>query len=594
MLFMIKKWFWYNWVIFALRTIWLGIIVIADVMYPAMIDVPFGVIILIAFLVYAIPLIVQYRKENWYLAVEVLMTGCFYLFVAYVAPALTWSFVLLVIIIGVASSRRTYMWTGISSGIIFPALNGLITNRLPYEFMFSCSFGFAIGMAFSILIESHKQGRIIQEQKQLLEQHIKQIEELTLIEERNRLSHELHDTIGHSLTSLIVGVESLRSSVPDSQIERVDKLVSIAQDSLDDIRKHFHQLSDARLNQSLSEVLLELTEEFMKSTGVTVNFRVIGSETLVMQKMSFCLYRCLQESLTNAVRHGQASVISVDLYFESQQLRLQIEDNGNGIESIEFGLGLKGMKERLEQLLGTLSVHSQSGQGTVVICNVPIQVEAGQGSIRLLIVDDQVMIADSLQQILNQQDNFIVVGTASDGQEALRQCERHQPDIVLMDVHMQGMNGLATFLQMKERWPNMKIVIMTTFEDSVQAATALEHGAEGYMLKSTRPKEMMEAMKLIYSGGTWLDRSIATRVFESMKRQREQLEKYSPNDPYGLTKREREILQLLSDGLRYKSIATKLYLSEGTIRNYCSTLYSKLGVSNREEAIELARNESIL
>ncbi|MGG4455167.1 response regulator [Brevibacillus porteri] len=594
MLSMIKKWFWYNWVVFALRTIWLGIIVIADVMYPAMIAVPFGVIILIAFLVYAIPLIVQYRKENGYLAVEVVMTGFFYLFVAYVAPGLIWSFVLLVMIIGVASSRRTYMWTGISSGIIFPALNGLIANHPPYEFMFSCSFGFAMGMAFSILIESHKQARIIQEQKQLLEQHIKQIEELTLIEERNRLSHELHDTIGHSLTSLLVGVESLRSSVPDSQIERVDTLVSIAQGSLNDIRKHFNQLSDARLNKSLSEALLELTEEFMKSTGVTVNFRVIGSETLVMQKMSFCLHRCLQESLTNAVRHGQASVIAVDLYFESQQLRLQIEDNGNRIDSIEFGLGLKGMKERLEQQRGTLSVHSQSGQGTVVICNVPLQVEAGHGSIRLLIVDDQVMIADSLQQILSQQDNFIVVGTASDGQEALEQCERHQPDIVLMDVHMQGMNGLEAFLQMKERWPNMKVVVMTTFEDSIQAATALEHGAEGYMLKSIRPKEMMEAMKLIYSGGTWLDQSIATRVFEEMKRQREQLEKYSPNDPYGLTKREREILQLLSDGLRYKSIATKLYLSEGTIRNYCSTLYSKLGVSNREEAIELARTESIL
>ncbi|BAH46794.1 two-component hybrid sensor and regulator [Brevibacillus brevis NBRC 100599] len=596
MLFNIKKWFWYNWVIFALRTIWLVIIVIADIMYPAMIAVPFGVIILIALLVYAIPLIVQYRKEDWYLAVEVVMTGFSYLFVAFVAPGLTWPFVLLVIIIGVASSRRTYMWTGISSGIIFPVLNGLITNRPPYEFMFSCSFGFAIGMAFSILIESHKQGRIIQEQKGLLEQHIKQIEELTLIEERNRLSHELHDTIGHSLTSLIVGVESLRSSVPDSQVERVDKLVSIAQGSLDDIRKHLHQLSHARarFNQSLSEAFLELTGDFMKSTGVTVNFRVIGSETLVMQKMSICLYRCLQESLTNAVRHGQASVIAVDLYFESQQLRLQIEDNGNGLESIEFGLGLKGIKERLEQQQGTLSVHSQSGQGTVVIWNVPIQAEAGKGSIRLLIVDDQVMIADSLQQILSQQDNFIVVGTASDGQEALEQCERHQPDIVLMDVHMQGMNGLEAILQMKERWPNMKIVVMTTFEDSVQAASALEHGAEGYMLKSTRPKEMMEALKLIYSGGTWLDQLIATRVFEEMKRQREQLEKYSPNDPYGLTKREREILQLLSDGLRYKSIATKLYLSEGTVRNYCSTLYSKLGVSNREEAIELARTENIL
>ncbi|MED1783246.1 hybrid sensor histidine kinase/response regulator transcription factor [Brevibacillus fortis] len=594
MLSMIKKWFWYNWVIFALRTIWLAIIIISHVVYPAMIAGPFGVTIFFAFMVYLIPLIVPYRRENWYLAVEVLAAGLFYLYVAYVAPGLLWSFIILVMIIGVASNQKTYVWTGIPCGVIFPVLNGLITNRPPYEYMFSCSFGFAMGLAFGILIQSHKQARIIHEQKQLLEQHIKQIEELTLIEERNRLSHELHDTIGHSLTSLLVGVESLRSSVPDSQIERVDTLVAIAQRSLDGIRKHLHQLSDAQLSQLLGEALRELTKDFMQATGVTVNFRVIGSESLVMQEMSLCLYRCLQESLTNAVRHGQASVITVDLYFESQQLRLQIEDNGNGMESIQFGFGLNSMAERLEIHQGTLSVHSQPGRGTVVICNVPLQVEPVHGKIRLLIVDNQVLIADSLQQILSQQSDFIVVGTANKGQEALEQCEQCQPDIVLMDVHLQGLNGLDALLEMKQRWPNMKVVLMTTFEDSTQAGTAMEYGAEGYMLKSTQPREMVEAIKLIYRGGTWIDQSIATRLFEEMRRQRELLEKYSPNDPNGLTKREIEILQHLSEGLRYKSIAAKMYLSEGTVRNYCSNLYSKLGVNNREEAVELARSKGII
>lgn len=176
------------------------------------------------------------------------------------------------------------MWTGILSGIVFPVLNGWIADRLPYEFIVSCSLGFAIGFAFNILIQSHKQARIIQEQKLLLEQHIKRIEELTLMEERSRLSHELNDTIGHTLTSLIVGVESLRSSVPDAQIERINSLVGIAQHSLVDIRKHLHQLSHTPLNHSLSESLRQLTEDFMKSTGITVKFRVIGSETLVMQK----------------------------------------------------------------------------------------------------------------------------------------------------------------------------------------------------------------------------------------------------------------------------------------------------------------------
>ena len=162
---------------------------------------------------------------------------------------------------------------------------------------------------------------------------------------------------------------------------------------------------------------------------------------------------------------------------------------------------------------------------------------------------------------------------------------------------MPEMNGIEALLEMKRRWPNMKIVLMTTFEDSLQAATALEHGAEGYMLKSIHPQEMKEALKLIYNGGTWIDQSVATRIFEEMKLQREQLAKIKSTKqtfPYGLTKREMEILEHLSNGLRYKSIAAKLFLSEGTIRNYCSNLYSKLGVNNREEAIKMARTENIL
>ncbi|MBH5319529.1 hybrid sensor histidine kinase/response regulator transcription factor [Paenibacillus sp. GSMTC-2017] len=589
-----KTWLWYDWMTVGLRTLWLLIVGMTVCINLSLAALLVWVTVISALVVYFIPLIVKYRDENKYLVVEVLSAGTFYLYIAYFSSELLWSFAILVIIIGLASNPKTYVWAGISCGFIFPIVNGWISNQPPLELVVSCSVSFAMGYAFNVLIQSHKQAGIIQEQKQLLEQHLTKIEELTLKEERSRLSHELHDTVGHSLTSLIVGVESLRSYVPVTQIERIDALVSIGQHSLDDIRKHMYQLTSTPLNDSLSESLLQLTQEFMKSTGIHVNFRVIGRETLVIQKMSFCLYRCLQESLTNAVRHGQASEVSVQLYFESQQIRLQIEDNGVGMESSEFGFGLHGMLERLELLDGTLSVHSQLEQGTIVICTIPLQAERIQGTIRLLIVDDQAIIADSLKHIMNQHADFLVVGTACNGQGALELCEQFEPDIVLMDVHMQGMNGLEALRVMKQRWPTMKVVLMTTFEDAMEATTALENGAEGYMLKSTHSKEIMEAMKLIYRGGTWIDQSVAVRVFEVMKRQREVLEKIVPNDPYGLTKRDREILEQLSNGMRYKSIAAKLFLTEGTVRNYCSTLYSKLGVSNREEAVELARTKSIL
>ncbi|GLV65951.1 histidine kinase [Bacillus mycoides] len=593
----IKKWFWYDWIFVTVRTFWLFVIISADFIYPSLINASFGIVLSLAIVVYLAPLIIRYKKEDWYLAVDVMAAGLFYLYLAYVAPGLLWSFVLLVMIIGLANIHKNYVWTGILCGIVFPALNSWIANQLPYESIFSCSLGFVIGMAFNILIQYHKQAQIIQEQKLLLEQHIKQIEELTLIEERNRLSHELHDTIGHTLTSLIVGVESLRTSVPDSQFERIDSLVGIAQNSLDDIRKHLHQLSHNPLHHLLSESLRELTEEFMRSTGTTITFRVIGNETLVIQKINFCLYRCLQESLTNAVRHGKASSIAVQLHFDRKQLRLQIEDNGIGMKEIQFGFGLNGIKERLEYYHGTLSVYSEAEQGTFIICNIPLQTEPTHDKIRLLIVDDQALITDSLEQFVDQHADFTIVGKANNGREALEYCEQFPPDIVLMDIRMPGMDGLEALVEMKQSWPDIRIVLMTTFEDSLQAATALEHGAEGYVLKSIHPREMIEVLKLIYNGGTWINQSVATRVFEEMKRQREQLEKVSSskeNSPYGLTKREMEILGHLSNGLRYKSIASKLFLSEGTIRNYCSNLYSKLGVNNREEAIKMARTKNIL
>lgn len=587
-----KNWFWYDWMIAALRTTWLLIIVIGGITHPEMRTAQLWAVLTMAILVYIVPLVVQYKKETWYPAFEVAMAGLFHMYVAYAAPQLIWIFVLFTMIIGLGSSHRTYVWVGILCGFIFPSLNSWLANKPPFEMMFSCSVGFMIGFAFRILMQSHKQAQIIQEQKQLLGQQLAKIEELTLIEERNRLSQELHGMIGNSLTSLVDGVEFLRTSVPESEHDRINALVAIAQRSLDEIRKQQYQLSQSTYSHSISSRLQQFTEEFIKLTSVTVAFRVIGSEVPLMQQMNDCLYRCLQELLTNSVHHRRASNVSVQLYFDGQQIRLQVEDNGAGMAMLQSGSGLHRMEERLLLLQGTLTVHSELEQGTVVICQMPIQAETAQNGIRLLIVDDHTIIADSLQHIFDQHADFTVVGTAVDGQEALEACERLIPDIVLMDTPIQGMNEIETLLEMKLRWPNMKVVFMTTFEDTIQAAAALEHGADGYMLKSSR--EMSAAMKLVFLGGTWIDQSIAARVFKEMKQQREQLEKISPNDPYGLTKREQEILGHLCSGLRYKAIAVKMYLSEGTVRNYCSMLYAKLGVSRREEAIELARAEKIV
>ncbi|MBD8499436.1 hybrid sensor histidine kinase/response regulator transcription factor [Paenibacillus arenosi] len=595
-----KHWFWYDWMCFFVRLVSLLSISIGTIVNQVPLSVPSWVIILTAILTISIPFLIQQFSKKWYLLSEIVLTGSFCMYLTSQEPQLVWQFVIFAFVIGFYSDRSNYMWTALPTIFIIPGFNAWQVNEpidiIILNFMVNHGAVFALGYAFQILALNHKQSKIIRDQKQVLEQHINQIEELTLKEERNRLSHELHDTIGHTLTSLIVGMESLKTSFPSNQSERIDTLVELARNGLDDIRQHLHHLAATPTNQSFTDSLQQLIEEFTKATGITVNFRTFGNEVSITKQISFCLYRCLQESLTNAVRHGQANTIQVQLLYDNQQLRLQIEDNGIGMEQVRYGFGLSGMKERLDECTGSLTVHSRSNEGTVIICTLPLKVEAVQSGIRLLLVDDQSIITESLQRILEQQPDLKVIGTADNGQQALERCAIDQPDLVLMDVRMPEMDGIEALREMKQRWPQMKVALLTTFEDVSQAVKSIELGAEGYMLKSIHPRDLIEAIKLIHNGGTWIDQNITVQVFEQMKHQRGQLgnQNYSPeNNPYGITKRELEILQHLSNGLRYKSIAAKLFLSEGTIRNYCSTLYSKLGVSNREDAIEKARTEGL-
>nr|WP_238188586.1 hybrid sensor histidine kinase/response regulator transcription factor [Paenibacillus sp. L3-i20] len=605
MLSNMKKWQWHDWMISIVRTLWLINFLLVLLIDPKLYTAPIWIVLMLAFAVYTIPVFIQQFSNRGYIASEIILAGAFHIFLIYALPEQTWQFVIFAFMIGFFCNRQMLWWATIPTIVIIPPILGWISGEplhmIALTMPFRCATGFIFGYAFQTLVQNQKHRAIIEEQKRVLEQHISQIGELTLMEERSRLSHELHDTIGHTLTSLVVGMESLRPSLPDQQSERLHTLIELGRNGLDDIRKHLHQLSPAPFKGSLSESLIQLTQDFTNSTGVAISFRLIGNEVPVMNQMSFCLYRCTQESLTNAVRHGGANSIIVHLYFENEQLRLQIEDNGAGMEQVRYGFGLTGMKERLHQWRGYLTIHSRPNEGTIVICTLPFQIEEEpEARIKLLLVDDQAIITDSLGQIFAQHADLNVVGTAGDGQIAVEQCETYEPDIVLMDVQMKGMNGIEALQVMKERWPNMKVVLMTTFEDPTQAATALGWGADGYMLKSIHPRELTNAIKLIYSGGTWIDQTISTLVFEDIKRQKENHKEHQKQGhlqeelPYGLTKRELEILQLLAAGMRYKSIATKLFLSEGTIRNYCSTLYSKLGVSNREEAIEAARSEALL
>ncbi|PEK31001.1 histidine kinase, partial [Bacillus toyonensis] len=185
----------------------------------------------------------------------------------------------------------------------------------------------------------------IRKQNAVLEQYMSQIERITLAEERNRLSSELHDTVGHAYTSIIMGMETLRTDLATEMgVQRLDSLLEMGRKSIEDVRGYLHQMDPQCQSPSLIQSLQNLGAEFQEHAQVDVSFRTFGDEYQLSRQAKIAFIRCLQESLTNAVRHGQGTEIIVSLQFEQQYTRLEVQDNGKGNVEWQEGFGMNTMK----------------------------------------------------------------------------------------------------------------------------------------------------------------------------------------------------------------------------------------------------------
>jgi DNA-binding NarL/FixJ family response regulator/anti-sigma regulatory factor (Ser/Thr protein kinase) len=383
-------------------------------------------------------------------------------------------------------------------------------------------------------------------------------------------------------------METLRPELAtETGIQRLDDLLELGRKSIEEVRGYLHQMESPQQSLSLVQSLQKLADEFREHAQVDVSFRAFGEEYLLSHQAKMAFIRCLQESLTNAVRHGQATEITVSLHFEQQYTRLEVQDNGSGLEEWREGFGMNAMKERAMNLQGQVSVYTKPGDGTLVICTLPRQAEMADELIRLLIVDDQPFIRESLRTLLDSYPDLNVADLAEDGKQAVELCGRHQPHVVLMDLDMPDMGGAEATKMIKQQWPHIRVLIFTTFQDTEQALDLLRGGADGFLLKSAEPLELADTIRLIHRGGTLIDQRMSHKIFDNLVGSIESPQSKAAAD-YGLTAREIEILQFVAKGLRYKTIASKLYLSDGTVRNYASSAYLKIGVRNKEEAVQKA------
>ncbi len=213
--------------------------------------------------------------------------------------------------------------------------------------------------------------------------------------------------------------------------------------------------------------------------------------------------------------------------------------------------------------------------------------------IKVLLVDDQLLFVSSLKTVLETEaDDIKVVGVAQNGREAIEMAAKFRPDVILMDVRMPELDGVEAVRVIKEKIPSSPIIMLTTFDDDQYVYKAIKYGAMGYLLKNISPIELIASIRACKEGAVMLDPSVAAKLANNaasaMRISNSIGVKNVDHIIDTLSNREQEVLKLLAQGLGNKQISDKLYISDSTVRNHISTIYSKLAVNSRYEAMEYA------
>lgn len=211
--------------------------------------------------------------------------------------------------------------------------------------------------------------------------------------------------------------------------------------------------------------------------------------------------------------------------------------------------------------------------------NIP---KENQKKVRIALVEDNPKLRKSLSTLLNSTEDLQCVAACADGEEALRRLSSAAPDIVLMDIHLPGMNGIECVARLAELLPQVRIVMLTAFESSDEIFDSLAAGAHGYLLKSTAPEQLLDSIREVAAGGSPISGSVARKIVDFFRNKPPVPEN---KDMDVLAPREREVLKLLAEGCPYKQIAATMQVSVGTIRTYIERIYQKLHVHSRTEAV---------
>jgi DNA-binding NarL/FixJ family response regulator len=213
----------------------------------------------------------------------------------------------------------------------------------------------------------------------------------------------------------------------------------------------------------------------------------------------------------------------------------------------------------------------------------------GSGTIRVLIADDQRVVREGLSMLVALMEGVDVVGAACDGAEAVRLATAHHPDVIMMDLRMPGVDGIAATAELRQRLPAAQVLVLTTYADEAAILPALQAGARGYLTKDASAEQIETAIRAVHAGQTHLDPAVQERLVAAVTSPPAAADPAGPGlPPDGLTAREAEVLTLLASGLSNTEIAQRLFLSHATVKTHINRIFAKTGARDRAQAVRYA------
>ena len=412
--------------------------------------------------------------------------------------------------------------------------------------------------------------------------------------ERQQLAGELHDRIGQNLTALSLNLTIIDQLLPANTSpavhRRIEDSAGILGETARRVRNVMAELRPPMLDDyGLLPALRWVGEQFVTRTGIAVRVDGPATELRLPLRLETALCRIAQEALNNVAKHARAHEVRITLEPTDRRVRLSIADDGVGFDVIAMQRnvdtphwGMLTMQERAASMGGTVRLDSTPGHGT----------RSRRGDrdaktmIRVLIADDHAVVRDGLCYLLEAQPDLSVVGDAANGREAVARTIQLKPDVVLMDISMPELNGIDATAQIIQAVPETSVIILSMQGTRGQIFRALQAGAQGYVLKDSAGRVVVEAVRAVHGGSRYFSDDIMSTLVTDYMQQRQDEPAKSPLER--LSEREREILIFVVEGKSSVEIGEILSLSPRTVETYRSRLMQKLGLKDLPSLVKFA------